>query len=356
MKQNFIIPILLITILGDINCKKNNTSYSSITPAAGKKWRVTTVAGDGRAVLVNGAALSASFKDPLDVVLSEDETIYVADALSHCIRKIANGQVFTFAGSGTSDTTSGIGPAAGFILPDQLATDKNGNLFTLDIQDPRLRKISPASFVSVYAGTGVKGFADGSADVAQFGEEAAGIATDKEGNIYVSDYDNKRIRKVNISGEVSTLAGNGQEGFINGKADTSQFFAPSGIVIDKQGNLFVADFNRVRKITPSGMVSTFAGSDSSGYKDGKDREAQFSFIIDMTIDESDNIYLTDENRIRKITSQGLVSTLAGSIAGYEDGDATSAKFSNPAGLGIDKQGNIYVADSNNKRIRKISFE
>ena len=292
----------------------------------------------------------------MDVAVAEDGTIYVADALSHRIRKITGGQVTTFAGSDTSDTTNGPGVAAGFKLPDALTIDNNGNLYTLDIDDPRVRKISPGGFVTRYAGTGVEGFADGRADVAQFGEETSGIASDDQGNIYISDFDNKRIRKISGTGQVTTIAGNGNDGFIDGNSNIAQFSSPSGIVIDKQGNLFVADLNRVRKITPSGVVSTFAGGDSTGYRDGQQGEALFSFIIDMVIDQDGNIYLSDDNRIRKITPQGLVSTLAGSIAGYQDGDAMSAKFSSPGGLGIDKQGNIYVADINNHRIRKISFE
>jgi len=292
----------------------------------------------------------------LDVAVADNGTIYVADVLSHRIRKISGGQVTTFAGSGTSDTTNGNGMTAGFRLPNALTIDNNSNLYTLDIHDPRVRKISPDGFVTRYAGTGVEGFADGLADVAQFGEETSGIAIDDQGNIYVADLNNHRIRKISITGQVSTVAGNGDDGFIDGPSGIAQFSSPTGIVADRQGNLFVADLNRVRKITASGTVSTFAGGDSSGYRDGQRREALFSLITDMVIDQDGIIYLSDGNRIRKITPQGLVSTLAGSGAGYKDGDAMSAKFYNPGGLGIDRQGNIYVADINNNRIRKISFQ
>ena len=356
MNQKLIISFLLIAFTGNISCRKYNQGYAPVNPSPEKKWTVTTIAGDGRPVFADGPALNASFRDPLDVAVAEDGTIYVADALSHRIRKIAGGQVTTFAGSGTSDTTNGFGVIAGFKLPNALTIDNNGNLYTLDIDDPRVREISPSGFVTRYAGTGVEGFADGRADVAQFGEETSGIASDDQGNIYISDFDNKRIRRISSTGQVTTIAGNGNDGFIDGNSSIAQFSSPAGIVVDKQGNLFVADLNRVRKITPSGVVSTFAGSDSTGYRDGQHGDALFSFIIDMVIDQDGNIYLSDDNRIRKITPQGLVSTLAGSIAGYQDGDAMSAKFSSPGGLGIDKQGNIYVADINNHRIRKISFE
>jgi serine/threonine-protein kinase len=356
MNQKLIISLLLMALTANISCRKYNQGYAPANPSPEKKWTVTTIAGDGRPFYTDGPVLSASFRNPLDVAVAEDGAIYVADALSHRIRKIAGGQVITFAGSGTSDTTSGYGVIAGFKLPDALTIDNNGNLFTLDIDDPRVRKISPAGFVTRYAGTGVEGFADGRADIAQFGEENSGIASDDQGNIYISDFDNKRIRKISSTGQVTTIAGNGNDGFIDGNSSIAQFSSPAGIVIDKQGNLFVADLDRVRKITPSGVVSTFAGGDSTGYRDGQHDEALFSLIIDMIIDQDGNIYLSDDNRIRKITPQGLVSTLAGSTAGYQDGDAMSAKFSTPGGLGIDKQGNIYVADINNHRIRKISFE
>jgi len=356
MNQKLIISLLLIALIGNIACRKYNQGYTPVNPSPEKKWTVTTIAGDGRPFFADGPVLSASFRNPLDVAVAEDGTIYVADPLSHRIRKIAGGQVTTFAGSGISDTTNGPGVAAGFKLPDALTIDNNGNLFTLDIDDPRVREISPGGFVTRYAGTGVEGFADGRAEVAQFGEETSGIASDNRGNIYISDFDNKRIRKVIGTGQVTTIAGNGNDGFIEGNSNIAQFSSPSGIVIDKQGNLFVADLNRVRKIIPSGIVSTFAGGDSTGYRDGQQGEALFSLIIDMVIDQDGNIYLSDDNRIRKITPQGMVSTLAGSIAGYQDGDAMSAKLSSPGGLGIDKRGNIYVADINNHRIRKISFE
>ncbi len=356
MNQKLIISLILIVITGTIGCKKNDQVHSPVGPTSEKKWTVSTIAGDGRAFYEDGPALSASFKDPLDVAVTEDGTVYVADVLSHRIRKIAGGQATTFAGSGISDTTNGIGISAAFKLPDGLTLDNNGNLYTVDVIDPRVRKISPEGFVTRFAGTGIEGFADGRAEVAQFGEEASGITSDNQGNIYVSDLDNSRIRKISATGDVTTVAGNGIAGYVDGKADVAQFSSPTGIVIDKQGNLFVADLNRVRKIATSGVVSTFAGGDSSGYRDGQQREALFSIISDMVIDKDGNIYLSDGNRIRKITPQGIVSTIAGSTPGYQDGDASSAKFFSPIGLAIDKQGNIYVADLSNHRIRKISFE
>lgn len=357
MKPNITLLPLLIAIAANIGCSRSNQSLPpKIIPSSEKKWIVTTIAGNGLAYFADGPALMAEFRAPLDVAITSDGTIYVADAINHRIRKISQGQVSTFAGIGVQDTTSGNGSVAGFAFPSYLALDRNENLYTLDVEDPRVRKISPGAFVSVVAGNGLNGFADGRSDTAQFGKECAGIAIDDQGNIYVSDWKSRRIRKISITGQVTTVAGSGKSGFVNGNADTAQFFNPGGIVIDKQGNLFVADWNRVRKITPSGVVSTFVGTNAVGFRDGPANEALFTEIIDMVMDGQGNIYASDENRIRKINPQGQVSTIAGITAGYEDGEGNTAKFNGPVGLGIDKQGNIYVADDHNNRIRKISFE
>ena len=182
---------------------------------------------------------------------------------------------------------------------------------------------------------------------------------DAEGNIYSSDTYNCRIRKISKDGKVTTIAGSGEVGFSNGTGTEAQFHFPGGIAIDHQGNLFVADGGnyRIRKITPGGQVSTFAGSGIQGESDGTSAAAEFMVLSDLVIDNNDNLYAIDKNRIRKITSQGIVSTIAGDKnSGFKDGAGAFALFSSPSGLGIDVQGNIYVADTHNNRIRKISFQ
>jgi hypothetical protein len=200
MKRNIISLLILVTVAG-IACKKNpQENPTEDKPPKEKKWTVITIAGNGLAYFADGPALTAEFRAPLDVAVTADGTIYVADAINHRIRKITNGQVTTFAGIGIQDTTSGNGAAAGFAFPSYLAMDMAGNIYTLDVEDPRVRKISPAAFVSVVAGSGANGFADGRADTAQFGKECLGIVTDGQGNIYVLDWKNRRIRKISITG------------------------------------------------------------------------------------------------------------------------------------------------------------
>lgn len=343
-------PFLITEIIIETGCKKNDDMKSQ---GAIRRIMVTTVAGDGTPGYIDGPVTNARFRMPLDVAVHDDGTIYVADAFNRRIRKISGGQVSTFAGNGKRDTLNGIGTAAAFMIPTRITLDRAGNIYTVDANDGRVRKISPQAGVSTYAGESKPGFMDGEMQEARFGA-SFGIAIDSEGNLYVGDSENRRVRK--ISNQVNTIAGNGQIGYTDGESEQAEFSYPSGIVVNKDGDVFVADFTRIRKISQDGMVSTFAGSEQQGYVDGASENAQFTLIEDMVMDQKGNIFLTDDNRIRRISAEGHVTTVAGSTAGYNDGDANSAKFNSPQGLGIDKNGNIYVVDFNNNSIRKISFQ
>lgn len=363
MKQKSALLILMIAVAANISCKKNNVESPPMNPPPPpspieKKWLVTTVAGDGSASLVNGPSLSAAFHFPEDVVVAANGTIYVTDIFNRVLRKIAAGQVSTLAGGVGFDIIDGNGASAGFKSPYSITIDANGNLYTSDDNDPRVRKISSIGEVLTYAGIGTPGFADGNKDVAQF-KSGNYIIADALGNLYISDAGNNRIRKISVSGQVTTIAGTGIPGHKDGSVATAQFNFPGGVTIDQQGNLYIIDRGnfRIRKITPAGEVSTVAGSGVQGDKDGNSGEAQFNLDTrDIAIDDLGNLYLSDRDRIRKINPEGIVSTIAGSTSGYNDGDGTSAKFNFPNGLGIDTQGKIYVADLNNNRIRKLSFE
>jgi serine/threonine-protein kinase len=340
----------MILILS-ISCKKDNTQNQT---SQEKKWTVTTIAGEGSPSFADGPALSAKFHFPEDVTVTNDGTIYVTDAGNSRIRKIAAGEVSNFAGSNLG-FVNGNGPAAQFKYPFSITADANGNIYSSDARDSRVRKLTVAANVSTYAGTDEEGFKDGAIAIARFGEEIR-VVSDAEGNIYIADSQNNRIRKISVSGTVSTIAGSDTAGFKDGSGEKAQFDFPDGIAIDKQGNLYVADGGnyRIRKITPNGQVSTFAGRSEFGFADGDVNTARFDYPTDMVIDNDGNLYVIDVSRIRKISPQGFVFTIAGSLDGYIDGDGTVAQFQTPDGLGIDKEGNIYIADTNNNRIRKIS--
>ena len=359
------ILVLLITVV-NIACKKPGVQVQTPPsqppppppPPHQQRWMVTTVAGVGTRAFADGPALSARFAFPADVAVSADGTLYITDILNARIRRITAGQVFTFAGNGVFDIVNGEGSFAKFINPFSITIDGFGNLYTSDENDPRIRKITPASFVTLYAGKQASGFVNGNADTARFGFGDYLVA-DQAGNLYLSDVRNNAIRKITTDGKVSTIAGTGVAGFRDGEGSQAQFNFPGGIAIDEQSNLYVADRGnyRIRKISPAGIVSTVTGIGTPGNTDGNATQSQFSIDMhDMVIDEDGNLYLEDENRIRKITPQGVVSTIAGSTAGYMDGEGISARFDYPNGLAIDANGNLYVADLNNNRIRKISFE
>jgi sugar lactone lactonase YvrE len=212
--------------------------------------------------------------------------------------------------------------------------------------------------VSTFAGSGTLGYLDGTGTAAQF-YGPTGVALDSTGNVYVADISNQRIRKISPSGVVTTLAGSVTNGFADGTGAAAKFNFPESIAVDSTGNVYVADRgnHRIRKITPSGVVTTLAGS-TQGFADGTGAAAQFSILYGIAVDSTGNVYVGDygNNRIRKISPSGVVTTIAGTgVAGYLDGTGAAAQFNSPAGVAVDSAGNVYVADGSNHRIRKIEI-
>jgi sugar lactone lactonase YvrE len=237
-----------------------------------------------------------------------------------------------------------------------MTSDAQGNIYVADSYNNRIRKITATGIVSTLAGSSTAGFADGNGTAARF-DHPRGVTADVQGNIYVADSWNHRIRKITPAGVVSTVAGS-TAGNADGSGISAQFFYPGGMASDVQGNIYVADASndRIRKITSAGVVSTLAGS-TYGFADGSGTVAQFYNPSGVATDAQVNIYVADasNNRIRKITPAGVVSTIAGnSTAGFADGNLTLARFSNPLDVATDTHGNIYVADGVNNRIREIS--
>ncbi|HTJ51941.1 MAG TPA: IPT/TIG domain-containing protein [Cyclobacteriaceae bacterium] len=309
---------------------------------------VSTLAGDGS---------DSDFENPMGVASDGSGNIYVADAAKNLIRKITpDGVISTLAGSGSADYADGTGTAASFNGPFGVAVDAVGNVFVADTYNHRIRKITVDGIVSTLAGNGDSDFADGTGTEARF-SYPTGVAVDASGNVYVAEIGNYRIRKITAEGVVSTLAGSGASGSDDGIGTDAQFNAPLALTVDASGIVYVADKHRIRKVSADGIVSTVAGS-SSGFSDGAGSAAQFNTPSGIVVDSSGNIYIsdTDNNRIRMMTSGGVVSTLAGGTIGYAEGTGTEAQFSSPFGITIDVTSNIYVGDTNNKRIRKIVIE
>ena len=207
--------------------------------------------------------------------------------------------------------------------------------------------------VTTLAGSGAYGFADGTGDAAQF-SGPYGVAVDPSGTVYVADTYNRRIRKISPEGMATTLAGSGTYGFADGTGEVAQFGTPHGVAVDSSGIVYVADSNRIRKITPAGVVTTLAGSGTGGSADGTGAAAQFDGPIGVAVDSAGTVYVADSNRIRKITPAGVVTTMAGSTRGLADGTGSAAQFYAPRGVAVDSSGTVYVADAGNNRVRKIT--
>src|SRR3990172_1504301 len=266
--------------------------------------------------------------------------------------------VATIAGNGMRGAVDGSKEKARFNWPTGVAVDDKGSIYVADADNFRIRKVETDGIITTIAGNGIRGYKDGHWQTAMFAYPT-GVAVDKDGNVYVADRGSHSIRKIIPEGNVVTVAGNGFPAYADGQGRKSHFREPISLAVDSAGNIYVADSgnNAIRKIAPDGTVSTLAGGGKSGYRDGAGKEASFSWPTGIAIDGIGNIYVCDSrnNRVRRVTPEGVVSTVAGiGISGFADGSGHNAMFNFPTGVEIDKAGNIYVADSGNNRIRKIS--
>lgn len=338
-----------------------NYTIRRITPAG----IVSTLAG---AAGINGSndgtGSNARFFQPAGLAVDSAGNIFVADSANHTIRKVnACGVVTTFAGlAGNVGSANGSGSDARFSFPAGVAIDSGNNLYVVDSGNNTIRKITPSGIVTTLAGlAGNSGSTDGIGDAARF-FQPSGIAVDSSGNAYVADVNNYTIRKISPSGAVITLAGlAGTKGNADGTGMAARFSFPQGVTVDATGNVYVADTSNftIRKITPGGDVSTLAGlAGTRGSTDGTGLNARFDFPNSLTVDGAGNIYVTDtvNNSIRKIAPPNVVTTLAGAAGslGTADGTGSAAGFTSPQGVAVDNTGNVYVADTGNFTIRKIT--
>jgi sugar lactone lactonase YvrE len=343
--RKLLIVIALLAILGLV-CGYILYRRRPLPTPIGWKPHATTLAGDGSPVFRDGK--QAGFSDPFGLAVASDGTIYVADAgESNRIRKISpDGNVTTLAG-GSEGFADGVGASASFNSPSALALGPDGNLYVADTGNNRIRKISLTGQVSTVAGDGTAGYVDGPAASAQF-NGPIGLAVSGSGDIYVADTYNDVIRKITTEGQVTTIAGGGTPGYADGEQKGVLFDTPSGIVV--AGNdMIVADTgnSRLRKISPEGSVTTLPVS-------GED----ISRPIGLAVSHDNFLYVTelDRSRVVQVAPDGVARVITGAGPGFADG-SDAARLNQPTALALGTHTNkpavLYVADSGNYLVRML---
>jgi len=309
--------------------------------AGPKSYVVSTLTGTGGTGTTDGSGLEATFIYPAAIALGQDGSLYITDGdVFSKIHKIAaDGTVSTYAGTGASGLTNGPCASASFSNPWGIAVDTTGNLYVADTSNGVIRKIDPMCQVTTLAGGGTVRAADGAGTAASF-SQPEGLTLDASGNLYVADCGNNKIRKVDPVGNVTTVA---------------NLSAPAAITVDAVGTLYVVDDTYIYKIA-NGQVTTLAGRGAEGLIDGPGTYAAFYGLLGITIDANGNLFVADSNNnaVRKVTPDGEVTTIAGGVGGDADGPANTSSFNYPWGIAVDPNGVIYVADWGNNKIRKIT--
>ncbi|HEX8746181.1 MAG TPA: NHL repeat-containing protein [Pyrinomonadaceae bacterium] len=320
----------------------------------GERFAVRTLAGDGAPGFADGAANQARFSDPFGVAIDSKGSIYIADAgENNRIRRITpEGAVTTLAG-GEEGFQDGQGGGAKFNTPSALAVDAQDNLYVADTGNNAIRKITPDGTVTTLAGGGEAGYRDGAGRDARF-NAPIGVAVDPAGNVYVADTYNDRIRKVTKEGEVNTLAGGAASpGYLDGPALSASFDTPCGLTVAPSGELYIADTgnNAIRRLSPEGQVTTFVSAAQL-----TDNQSLLFAPVGLAITHDGILYSTgnDRGRIAQIRQDGAVFAFSGAGSGFSDGEGDAARFNSPTGVAVDNRGALYVADSANYLVRKLS--
>jgi PKD repeat protein len=327
---------------------------------------IITIAGTGVAGFSGdgGQATSTQLNFPLGVNVDTQGNVFVADTSNNRVRKISGGVITTIAGTGTAGFAGDGGQAtsAQVNIPGGVAVDPQGNVYIADEDNHRVRKISTAGIITTIAGNGVAGYlGDGGQATSAELNFPHGVTVDAQGNVFIVDTSNNRVRVVNTAGIITTVAGNGTAGFSGdgGQATSAELNFPRQVAVDAQGNLYIADTvnHRVRKVS-GGVITTFAGTGVAGFSGdgGAATSAQLNFPRGVALDATGNLYISEDNsRIRKVTG-GTITTIAGTgVAGFsgDGGQAVSAQLNFPWGLAVDASGNLYIGDYTNNRVREI---
>ena len=340
---------------------------------------ITTVAGDGTGAFGGdgGPAVDAQLHTPSGIAFDSVDNLYIADRTNNRIRRVdaISGDITTIAGNGTPGFSGDGGLASGsqVRLPEAITVDSDDNIYVVDTANVRVRKIDTTTgIIDTVAGNGGFGFGgdNGPAVDAQF-ESPQYAVVDAAGNIYIADRGNDRVRKVDTAGIITTAAGNGTSTFggDTGPAINAQLRRPSGVVVDDSGTIFIADHlnHRIRKIDPTGIITTIAGrfgdgvlANSGGFSGdgGPAVDAQLSSPYGLALDSTGTLFIADENnnRIRKIDANGIITTVVGDGTlgfGGDDGPATEAQMRRPGAIAFDASDNLYIADTSNHRIRRV---
>jgi sugar lactone lactonase YvrE len=330
---------------------------------------ISTVAGNGSAGFSGdgGSATAAQLFGPSGVAADGAGNIYVADEDNKRVRKVTPGGVITtIAGTGTAGSAGDGGQAtsAQLNVPIDVAVDGAGNVYVAEQVGNRVRRIAPDGVITTVAGTGVVGFSgDGLAATGAMLANPAGLGTDAAGNLYIADLLNHRIRRVSTSGIITTIAGTGTAGFSGdgGQATSAQLNNPFDVAVDAAGNVYIADgTHRVRKVSVSGMITTIAGTGSPGFSGdgGQATSAQLTAPQRVAVGPDGTVYVTDSGsrRVRAITA-GTITTVAGNgVAGFsgDGGPAIAASLTAPGGLAVDVSGNLLVTDIGRPSVRKVT--
>lgn len=337
------------------------TSYGSVikfttnSSAGGPVAAVTIYAGSQTPGFADGGLTSALFNSPQGVYADASGNVYVGDTFNSSIRLISGGQVTTLAGNGQIGYAQGLGAVAQFYGPQDMVKDASGNLYVADQGNNVIRKITPDGTVSTFAGSGIAGYYNSTtASSAQF-RGPRGLAIDSKGNIYVADRDNNVIRRITPAGAVSRYAGYPKATYFDATEDTtnsvySGFHSPTSLAFDASGNLYVADAGNyaIRKITPARVVTTVAG--------GPNQTDVVGTPAGIAVDSQGNFFISDQSgRVLELTKDNVLYPLAGTagVNSFANGSGTAAQFNSPQGLTVDASGIIYVADYNNNCIRKL---